>query len=144
MNSEEITTVLKELYKISGFRISLHDENGQEIAAYPECESEFCRLVQRLPREMSRCLECDMLACKRAKEMEGTYVYKCRHGLTEAVSPLYNFGTLSGYLMMGQVLEGDAPSEAVTIGATDLVSKAELDNARAALPRVKSDMLPSY
>ena len=36
---------------------------------------------------------------------EGAYIYQCRFGLYEAAAPLYHYGVLAGYLMMGQVLD---------------------------------------
>lgn len=104
MNKKEITTVLCELYNISGFRVSLHNRNFEEIAAYPEDKLGFCEALHRASdSEYRACLECDRDACKRVLSMSDTIIYKCRHGLIEAISPLYNFGTLTGFLMMGQV-----------------------------------------
>ena len=41
------------------------------------------------------------------REQEKAHIYKCHFGLFEAVAPLYSFGTLTGYLMMGQTLRPD-------------------------------------
>ena len=111
MNKQEIVTVLKELHKISGFRVSLHGADFHEIAAFPERLSPFCSMVNCDADEHSRCLECDKLACHKALSEKSTYIYKCRYGLTEAVSPLYNFGSLTGFLMMGQVAESESEAE---------------------------------
>ena len=105
MKKQEIVSILKDLHEISGFRISLHSPDYVELAAYPEEECGFCRSVHSLLSEVKKCNECDRLACKKALESRKTYTYKCRYGLVEAVSPLYSFGTLTGFLMMGQVLE---------------------------------------
>ena len=104
MNKKEIIKVLCELYNISGFRVSLHDVNFEEIAAYPEDKLGFCAALHGASEaEYRACLQCDRDACKRVLSMSDTIIYKCRHGLIEAISPLYNFGTLTGFLMMGQV-----------------------------------------
>ena len=103
MNKTEIVTVLYELHKITGFRISLHGADYGEIAAYPERMLPFCEKIHSIHGEHERCLECDRIACRRALEAKATHIYSCRFGLTEAVSPLYNFGTLTGFLMMGQI-----------------------------------------
>ena len=105
MKKEQIVSILKDLYEISGFRISLHSPDYVELAAYPEYESDFCRELHNLPGEVKKCNDCDKLACKKALERKSTYTYSCRYGLVEAVSPLYSFGTLTGFLMMGQVRE---------------------------------------
>jgi len=111
MNRQEIVTVLEELHKISGFRISLHGADFKEIAAFPENRSGFCELVNSDSCEHEKCVECDRIACHRALEEKEAYIYKCRYGLTEAVSPLYNFGTLTGFLMMGQVAESEKEAD---------------------------------
>ena len=104
MNKNEIVEVLRALHRITGFRVSLHGASYEEIAAFPEEKCEFCKMVQRNPLELEKCRECDAFACRTALEKRDTYIYKCRYGLTEAISPLYNFGQLTGFLMMGQTV----------------------------------------
>ncbi len=145
MNKQEIVTVLEELNKISGFRISLHDKDFCEIAAYPERMNAFCARVGLNEAEHKMCLECDRAACLNAEKKRETYIYKCRHGLCEAVSPLYNFGTLTGYLMMGQVAvkeidEGLAAEALRSLGATE----SEIAECVGAIPTVDEQMLSSY
>ncbi len=114
MNKGEITEVLKELGVATGFRISLHDASAEEICAYPAKTRRFCARVQTSPAERLMCERCDNVACKKAVELGGTYSYKCRYGLTEIVSPIYNYGRLVGFLMMGQTAESaedKAPAE---------------------------------
>jgi AraC-like DNA-binding protein len=103
----ELMTVLRELYNISGFRISVHDNEYREIAAYPQHLSPFCELVQSGCGGNSVCLRNDIDAFKTAKETGSVYIYRCCYGLYEAVAPVYCLGMLSGYLMMGQVLCDD-------------------------------------
>lgn len=107
MNKGEITEVLRELNVATGFRISLHDASAEEICAYPAKSRRFCARVQASQAELLLCQKCDNLACKKAVELGGTYSYKCRYGLTEIVSPLYNYGKLVGFLMMGQTAESE-------------------------------------
>lgn len=103
MNREEIISVLKDLHEATNFRMSLHDNDFNEIAAYPEARLPFCALVHKNRDEYEKCLNCDKEACREAQGRRNAIIYKCRYGLTEAISPLYNFGTLTGFLMMGQV-----------------------------------------
>ena len=145
MNKQEITGVLFELHKITGFRVSLHNVADEEIAAYPEERLPFCARVNRIESEQELCKRCDKSACKRALDKRGTHIYKCRYGLTEAVSPLYNFGTLTGFLMMGQISE----SEKCTAGAVRTMAELTADKAEAealgmTIPVIHSDMADSY
>ena len=41
----------------------------------------------------------------KVKETGEVVVYRCSHGLYEAVAPIYHYGILSGYFMMGQVCD---------------------------------------
>ena len=42
----EIKEILREFYKISGFRISIHDTEFHEIYAYPQELSPYCAAIQ--------------------------------------------------------------------------------------------------
>ena len=89
MKKQEIISVLAELHKITGFRVSLHGADYSEIAAYPEKKSDFCRGVHESPEEYIACVSCDKAACREALARNDTYIYRCRYGFTEAISPLY-------------------------------------------------------
>ncbi len=108
----ELFTVLKELHNISGFRLSIYDTNLHEIAAYPRNLSGFCSLVQQNKEVRKRCVQNDAEAFEIVKNTQEIYIYKCKFGLYEAVAPLYHFGVLSGYLMMGQTLDTKEDSKA--------------------------------
>jgi AraC-like DNA-binding protein len=104
-NSIELSTVLEDLHNISGFRISIYDTDLREIAAYPESLSGFCSLIQETKCAKEFCLKNDREAFKIAQEKQEIYFYRCKFGLYEAVAPIYHFGVLSGYLMMGQTID---------------------------------------
>lgn len=128
MKKDEIVSTLKELYNISGFRVSIHGTDFAELAAYPPEPLPFCRALHKSKEEYESCLECDRKACQMVQQEGRTTVYKCRHGLTEVVSPLYNFGTLTGYLMMGQVSDEKTNKASLLEVAkryTDSVSEAK-------------------
>ena len=145
MTKEEIISVLAELYKITGFRVSLHGADYSEIAAYPAEKREFCRMVHKSPEEYERCVACDKAACKKALSDKSTHIYTCRYGFTEAVSPLYNFGTLTGFLMMGQVYETDAGGNFLHPEGNNVKNLGERMSALAMeAPLVNSDMVRSY
>lgn len=138
MDKSETISVLKELYEISGFRISLHGEDYKEIAAYPEEHISFCRAVQKHPENLCACKACDREMCELASSNRDTVIRKCRYGLIEAVSPLYNFGILSGFLMMGQILS-DNDGHLVKANLIQTFGEAAAD-----IPTVKHEMINSY
>ncbi len=145
MTKEEIISVLAELYKITGFRVSLHGADYSEIAAYPAQKRQFCRMIHQLPEGYESCVSCDKAACKRALNDRSTYIYTCRYGFTEAVSPLYNFGTLTGFLMMGQVFECDRDGKPLhpEIENIRLLGEEYVRLAKET-PLVDADMVRSY
>ena len=99
-----IEKILKELYHISGFRISVYDTYFQEIAAFPKELGCLCSLIQENPEGRKHCVEQDIMAFRKVQDEKRLHIYKCYLGLYEAVAPLYSFGTLTGYLMMGQTI----------------------------------------
>jgi len=101
----ELLTVLKELHNISGFRISIHDTKFNEIAAYPHELGCFCSLVQQNEKARQICINNDISVFNIVEKDLKVYVYQCKFGLYEAVAPLFSFGTLTGYLMMGQMID---------------------------------------
>ena len=143
MTKDEITAVLKDLHSITGYRVSLHAADYSEIAAYPKEKCALCRMIQGMPYEYDRCVASDKVACKSALDKKGTHIYRCRYGMSEAVSPLYNFGTLTGFLMMGQVYEKGVDR---SITAEPVINEYG-DEAREvldAIPTVSPEMLPAY
>lgn len=145
MTKEEIISVLAELHKITGFRVSLHGADYSEIAAYPQEKRRFCKMVHSILKEYEKCIACDKAACKRALNDQETHIYTCRYGFTEAVSPLYNFGTLTGFLMMGQVFECDADMHPIHKEAENITTLSEdMQLAAKEIPLVDTDMVRSY
>lgn len=146
MNKDKISSVLRELNKISGFRISIHNTDFNEIAAYPEEKHTFCRSIHEADRkEYLACCACDEEACRKVLLSGETVIYKCRYGLVEAISPLYSFGALTGFLMMGQIFS-DADSRDAAVDALVRLGKSctEAQSIVQDIPEVKSDMITSF
>ncbi len=145
MKIEEIVSILCELHKISGLRVSLHGTDFKEIAAYPEQRLPFCSLIQEDKGEFRQCELCDIEASEKVQSSGQPLIYKCRHGLCEVVCPLYNFGTLTGYLMMGQVADETTDKEKIT--STLLALSHDISQAKitvSQIPYIDSEKLASY
>lgn len=145
MNKNEVKEVLRELNIATGFRISLHDVTTGEVCAAPTKPRDFCAKIQEDPDERALCEKCDRAACKKALSSGNTYCYKCRYGLTEIVSPIYNFGKHVGFLMMGQTFEAEgertaAESKLLSLGLTE----AEKDSLINQIPIVKRELASSF
>lgn len=146
MNTTEIREVLAELHKISGFRISLHDTHFEEIAAYPDTHIPFCAFVHENAREYERCRTCDRLGAAEALRSGRIGIYQCRYGLIEAISPLYNFGVLTGYLMMGQIRPdtADAAAECDRLSRELIPDEEKRRALLASVPTAKEALISSY
>ena len=142
MTQSEIVSVLCDLHKITGFRVSLHNADFEEIAAYPKEPTAFCAYVHSLPGEFEKCKECDQCGSKTALQNKSAYAYRCRFGLTEVASPLYSFGILTGFLMMGQVTVG---SRSHNNAIRTILPKEDFrEKLLASVPAMPEDMLPAY
>ena len=131
----ELITVLLELHQVSGLRLSMHDVSFREMAAWPAEKCAFCAELQRNPTALAKCLQSDREAFAAAQSSDRLYRYRCAFGLDEVVAPVYSFGKLIGYLMMGQTLCRPA-------GNREAVRRAAMPYAvdPAALARALDDM----
>lgn len=146
MNKEQVLKILKELYNISGFRISLHSTGFEEIAAYPEKKNSFCTYIQKNnENEYELCKKCDRDAFSKVVKSGEAIIYKCHHNLIEAVSPIYNFGILTGFLMMGQVRSScDGISPMLNALARNGKTDFEAREIAASIPSVEENLIKSY
>ena len=146
MNKEQIVTILKDLYSISGFRVSLHNTSFEEIAAYPQKKSYFCSYIQKAnEKECELCKKCDQDYCQSVLKSGEPIIYKCRHNLVEAISPLYNFGILTGFLMVGQVrVEGEGISPMLNVLAKNGKTDFEAREIAASIPAIEENKIKSF
>ena len=144
MKKEEITSLLAQLHNVSGFRISLHGMNFEEIAAYPERAMPFCEYIHGCKGEQIKCRKSDADACKRVRECGDALIYKCRYGLTEVICPLHTLGSPSGYLMMGQTKDESVNDKSLC----DILKKLGLETSPDALvskiPTVSAEKTSSF
>lgn len=145
MYYDKLISIMKELYKISGFKMTIFNTDYIAVAEYPQNDLEFCSYLKKNPEANKYCVISDTNAFKKVKETGCSFLYHCHMGLVEAISPLYHNGVLSGYLMMGQVCN-DSPDAHLNIKNAlkqySLPEEAELLMSK--IPTVRSDMLPSY
>lgn len=140
------TEILKDFYKITGARISIHDLDFNEIAAFPKTILPFCCQVQSVNYVLSLCRTADEKAFKHVKKTGKPYTYRCHCGLIETVAPIYNYGTLTGYFMMGQITD-DQPNSIVNIknlSAKYFINNSVLEDICDKIPKIKSEMTESY
>lgn len=108
---EKLRKLLRDFYEISRIRITVFDENLNELVSYPEDIPPFCQLIRSCSEGMEACRLCDEKACAAAARRKKTHIYQCHAGLTEAVTPLYVEDALVGYLLFGHVFSYPSVAE---------------------------------
>ena len=141
--SNELLEIIKHLHTISGYHISLKDVNYNTIAKYPPKNSSYCSLIQSNKQALEQCIKCDSDAYKIVSKTNEIYLYRCHAGLYEAVSPLYYFDSLSGYLVMGQMVTVDDESLTTMVkqGQKFINDKHALLNAAKNVQRVTMEKI---
>ena len=88
-NIEKLTSMLRDFYTVTRIRLTVFDENFQEIAAFLKEIAPFCQLIRTDPSARAMRARCDNKACQTAAKRHGIYIYQCHAGLMEAIMPIY-------------------------------------------------------
>ncbi len=138
--------ILKDFHRITGARVSLHDLDFNEIASFPSNLSEFCYKIQQDESAKQKCYLVDKSAFEMVRKSGTVYTYKCHCGLIETVAPIYNYGILTGYFMMGQICDDQVSGiENIKHLSKDYFrTQKELEIACQKIPVIKSDIMESY
>lgn len=99
----KLQLLLNDFYTLTHIRITVFDEQFQELTSCPTQLPAFCRLIRRSPAGLERCRQCDREACNISLHRRDTYLYQCHAGLTEAISPIFLGNIVTGYLFFGHV-----------------------------------------
>lgn len=138
-------SILRDFHKITGARISLHDLSFKEIMSYPQDTLPFCEAIQNNPGQLQKCFLIDSKAFKTVKKTEQTYTYRCHCGLIEIVAPIYSYGVLSGYFMMGQITDEQQNSfEEIKKLSKGLIPTEKAEKLLNGIPRLPDNLIGSY
>ncbi|MCC8140778.1 MAG: PocR ligand-binding domain-containing protein [Lachnospiraceae bacterium] len=102
-NISKLKKLLQSYYILTGIRITVFDENFQEIVAYPAKIPLFCTLIRQCPSGLEHCKICDQAACQQVNQLHRTYTYRCHAGLTESITPIVLGEIVIGYLLFGHI-----------------------------------------
>ncbi len=136
--------ILEDFHKITGARISLHDLDFNEIAAYPKELSPFCQVIQKNEQGRSKCQLADQEAFLKVRKTGQSFTYKCHCGLIETVAPIFNYGTLTGYFMMGQISDNNPNSKEIIKKASTEYMKNNCEELITDIPVIYSEMMKSF
>ena len=99
--------VFRDFYNLTGFKIVFFDRDRRAIDSYPKAMCRFCSEVRRSDELAVKCHLCDSLGFDEVDKTGKPFIYKCHMGATEAIAPIYAGEERVGYLMLGQIVEGD-------------------------------------
>lgn len=99
----KLKNLLKHFYTLTNIRITVFDDNFNEIVSYPSSISSFCRVIRTDKKAAANCTLCDQNACLQSKKSQKLFIYKCHAGLTEAITPIILNNLIIGYLFMGHI-----------------------------------------
>lgn len=142
----ETSAILRDFHKITGARISLHDIDYNEIAAYPKRLNPFCECVRAKEGGEALCRAKDAEAFEIVKRTEKAYSYTCHCGLIETVAPIFHYGVLTGYFMMGQITGSTAEdSDRVkSLSRKFFETETELSVIMNSIPKIDNGSIQSY
>ena len=142
----DVNAILKDFYLVSGIRISIHDEEFNEIYSYPNEPNTFCKCIQTNKAILKDCQHNDAVAFAKVKQTGEVTVYKCSRGLYEAVAPIYHYGKLSGYLMMGQICDTSPSSiEYITDKASQILGdRKKAEEISKTVKAIDRELINSY
>ena len=99
----KLQSLLKDFYELTHIRVSVFDDNLQELVSYPSDIASFCKLLRQSPDCAAKCHACDRRACEIAARRSTSYTYRCHAGLTENIAPIRMGNIVIGYLLFGHV-----------------------------------------
>lgn len=98
-----LRTLLHHFNTLTKIRITVIDDNFQEIVSYPPKIPAVCSIIRSDRNARKNCLYCDRNACLLAKKQDSPLIYKCHAGLTEAITPIRVENIVVGYLFFGHI-----------------------------------------
>ena len=139
----ELETILKDFYQILRVRITIFDEEQNEIVAYPHELPSYCRRIRQTDKGRHGCRQCDALACQRAKKLGSAHIYTCHAGLTEAISPILINGRLLGYALLSHMTNRESLEDTINTAAQmNAIYGLNKDETRELISEVGKTSLP--
>lgn len=109
-NTKSIRNIVIDFYNLTKIRVAIFDTQFKEIFAYPERLSAFCKTIRKDSLVNEKCRECDYNNFKKCQTSGKAIYYKCHCGFSEIIVPIKTDQKVNGYIMCGQILEGERNS----------------------------------
>lgn len=141
-NLEELKKILISIYRLSHIKVSIFDDEMNEILYYPSRYQPFCSLVRGSKEGSEVCQKSDIEQLNKAKKNDVPITFICPHGLVEHFVPINVSGVVVGYLTLGQVFETTTSKEEVYEKIKNYgLSKEESDKAFELTPHIEKEMI---
>ena len=106
-NTEKLKRILNDFHVLTGISVSILDVDFNHLAGGSESSNKFCALVQSVEEGRQRCRTSDCELLNLAKQEKRAVTRKCHAGLVDTVVPIYDSGSLLGFVIFGQIAEGE-------------------------------------
>lgn len=103
INIGKLTKLVESFYKLTKIKVAVYDDAFNEIFTYPEEDSTFCEMMNKVPSIHTNCQKSVQTLCERCRNQKSLVTFTCHAGLTEAAAPLFENNIIIGYIMFGQI-----------------------------------------
>lgn len=146
INIGKLTKLVESFYKLTKIKVAVYDDAFNEIFTYPEEDSTFCEMMNRVPSIHKNCQRSVQKLCERCRDQKSLVTFTCHAGLTEAAAPLYeNNNIIIGYIMFGQITnvksKPDFVSRSKQLCKDYPLDEDEFDNNILTVPYKNNDQL---
>lgn len=146
MKNDDVLKLLKDFHLISGLRVSIYSTDLKEKFAYPHGPSGFCQEIIKNEKARDKCIFQETNALEIAKQSKKAYIFECHCGLWCAVTPVYRFDEIVGFLALGGAVEDRTDAfEKLRIFSRDYFENhASLEKALESICVVSPDKCDSF
>lgn len=106
-NVERLQKVINDFNVATGISVSILDIEYNHIAGGPISANRFCKLMHSTDEGRRRCIHSDRVLLNMAKEQKRAVTRSCHAGLSDTAVPIYSHEMLLGFIMFGQIDDGD-------------------------------------
>ena len=106
-NVEKLKKVINDFNIATGISASILDVDYKHVAGGPISANKFCALIHTGAEGRKRCRVSDRELLDLAKERRCAVTRPCHAGLSDTVVPIYSHEMLLGFIMFGQIDDGD-------------------------------------
>lgn len=104
---KSLETLLQHFYDLTSIKACICDADGNELCYYPSRLTAFCEILRGNPTVDEKCRACDEYAFEICRKTKNQYSYTCHAGLRECVSPILFEDNVVGFIMIGQIKNGE-------------------------------------